>query len=81
MRRRFTPAARSLWQEHACQQVKKEAEAERRAQSAGEAAEEAKKTAEEAGRQVSEGRAKAARLERAQEALIAGRDQALREVG
>lgn len=61
-------------------QVSKEAESERKAQAAGEAATEATQKVRDAARQLSEGRAKTERLERAQEALILERNQALYEV-
>lgn len=61
-------------------QVSTEAESERKAQAASEAATEAAQKVRDAARQLSEGRTKTERLERAQEALIAERNQALYEV-
>ncbi len=61
-------------------QVSKEAEAERKAQAASKAASEATQKVRDAARQLSEGRARTERLERAQEALILERNNALDEV-
>lgn len=61
-------------------QVNTEAEAQKKAQAASEATAEATQKAREAARQLSEGRIKIERLERAQEALILERNQALDEV-
>ncbi len=65
---------------HGYGQVSKEAEADKKAQVATEAATEATQKVRDAARQLSEGRAKTERLERAQEALILERSQALHEV-
>ncbi|EIE18547.1 hypothetical protein COCSUDRAFT_49250 [Coccomyxa subellipsoidea C-169] len=80
-------AKQLAWAEHRIKElealiakaVSKEAEAERTAQAASKAASEATQKVRDAARQLSEGRARTERLERAQEALILERNNALNE--